>query len=66
MVVLDYLSKLKRGLELDFGAHFLHDFFHKNVAYLILYLWTKFQFPTFFPSHNIQQNALVSSYLDKR
>ena len=26
MVVLGYLAKLKRGLELAFGAHFLHDF----------------------------------------
>ena len=26
MVVLDCLPKLRRGLELAFGAHFLHDF----------------------------------------
>ena len=26
MTVLDYLAKLKRNLELAFGAHFLHDF----------------------------------------
>ena len=25
MAVLGYLAKLKRGLELAFGAHFLHD-----------------------------------------
>ena len=26
MAVLGYLAKLKRGLGLAFGAHFLHDF----------------------------------------
>ena len=26
VAVLDYLLKLKRGIELAFGAHFLHDF----------------------------------------
>ena len=26
MTVLDYLPKLKRGLGLAFGAHFLYDF----------------------------------------
>ena len=26
MAVLGYLAKLKRGLALAFGAHFLHDF----------------------------------------
>ena len=44
MAVLDYLAKVKMGLGLAFGAHFLHGFFHKNVPYLILYQWTKFQF----------------------
>ena len=29
MAVLGYLAKLKRGLGLAFGAHFLHDFFIK-------------------------------------
>ena len=60
MAVLDYLSKLKRGLGLAFGAYFLH----KNVSYLILYLWTKFQCHTFFLSEDIKQNVLLSSYLD--
>ena len=36
MAVLGYLTKLKMDLGLVFGAHFLHDFFHKNVPYLIL------------------------------
>ena len=63
MAVLIYLAKLKRGLGLAFGAHFLHDFFHKNVSYLILCLWTKFQCHTFFPSQGIKQNVFLNSYL---
>ena len=47
-----------------FRAHFLHDFFHKNVPHLIPYQWPKFQLDTFFPSEDIKQNVLVSSYLD--
>ena len=33
--VLGYLAKLKRGLGLTFGTHFLHDFFHNNVLHLM-------------------------------
>ena len=43
IAVLGYLEKLKLGLGLAFGAHFLHDFFHENAPYLILYQWAKFQ-----------------------
>ena len=64
MAVLGYLPKLKRGLRLAFGAHFLHYFFLTNVPFLILYLWKKFQCHTFFPSQDIKQNVLLSSYLD--
>ena len=64
MAVLGYLAKLKRGLRLAFGAHFLHDFFYKNVPYLILYQWTKFQCHTSFLFQFIKQNVLLSSYLD--
>ena len=39
-------------------------FFHKNAFYLILHLWTKFQCHTFFPSQDIKQDVLLSSYLD--
>ena len=39
-------------------------FLYKNVLYLILHLWTKFQCHTFFPSQDIKQNVLLSSYLD--
>ena len=36
MTVLGYLAKLKRGLGLAFGAHFLHDFSIKmSMSYLI-------------------------------
>ena len=64
MAVLGYLAKLKRGLELAFGAYFLHDFSIKNVPYLILYQWTKFQCQTLFLSQDIKQNVLLSFYLD--
>ena len=59
MAVLGYLAKLERGLALNFEAHFLHDFFHKNVPYLILYQWTKFQCHTLFLSEDIKQNKLL-------
>ena len=39
-------------------------FFHKNVLCLILHLWTKFQCHTFFPSQDIKQIVLLSSYLN--
>ena len=57
MAVLGYLPKLKRGLGLAFGAHFLHDFFHKNAPYLILYQWKMFECHSLFPSQNIKQNV---------
>ena len=65
MAVLGYLPKLRRGLRLAFGAHFLHNFFKtENVPYLILYELPKFQCHTFFPFQDIKQNVLLSSYLD--
>ena len=33
--------------------------------YLILYQQAKFQCPTSFPSQDVKQNVLLSSYLDK-
>ena len=63
MAVLGYLQKLRRGLGPAFGAHFLHDFSIKMFLTLILYQCTKFRCHTFFPSHNIKQNVLLSSYL---
>ena len=38
--------------------------FHKNVPYLILHQWPKFKCHTFYPSQDIKQNVLLSSYLD--
>ena len=61
MSVLGYLAKLKRSLGLTFGEHFLHDFFHKNVPYLILYQCPKFQCHTLFLSEDTKQNMLLSS-----
>ena len=60
MAVLGYLAKLQGGLGLAFGASFVH----KNVLYLILYQWTKFQCHTLFLSQDIKQNVLLISYLD--
>ena len=55
---LGYLPKLKRGLGLAFGAHFLHDLSNNQ--------WTEFQCHTFFPSQDIKQDVLLSSYLDSQ
>ena len=59
MAVLGYLPKLKTDLGLAFGAHFLHEFCHKNVFYLILYQWTNFQYYSFFRSQDIKRNVLL-------
>ena len=62
MALLSYLPKVKRGLGLALGAHFLYDF-SKKIS-LILYQWAKFQCHTFSLSQDIKQNVLLSSYLD--
>ena len=62
MAILDYLAKLKRGLGLAFGAIFSASFFHKNVPYLTLYQWTKFQCHTLFLSQDIKQNVIKFSF----
>ena len=64
MAVFSYLPKSKRGLELAFGAHFLHGFFHANVPYLILYQLTKFQCHIFFDFSMNQTKCVINSYLD--
>ena len=59
--------KIKKGSEASFWCNrlaFGARFFRKDVPYLILYQWTKFQCHTFFLSHDIKQNMLLSSYLD--
>ena len=44
--------KNQKGVcETSFWSTFSAGFFHKNVPYLILYQWTKFQCHTFFPSY---------------
>ena len=60
MTGLRYLEKLKRGLGLVFGAHFLHEFYIKKFLYLILYQQTKFQCHTLFLSQDIKENVLLS------
>ena len=57
-------TKIKKVPGTSFWCTFLAWFFHKNVPYLILYQWTKFQCHSFFPSQDIKQNVLLSSYLD--
>ena len=61
---LGLFSKIKKGSGASFWCTFSAWFFHKNVPYLILYQWTKFQCHTLFLSQNIKQNVLLSSYLD--
>ena len=63
MAVLGYLPKLKRGLGLAFGAHFLHDFSIKMFFIQYSIIGQNFNV-TFFPSQVIKQNVLLSSYLD--
>ena len=41
VAISGYLPKLKGGMGLAFGAHFLNDFSKKSVPYLILYQLTK-------------------------
>ena len=50
----------KRGLELAFGAHCLHDFSIK--MFLIKYFINglKFKCHTFFPSQDIKENVFLS------
>ena len=61
MAVLGYLVRLERGLGLAFDSHFLHGFFHKNIPYLILYHWTKFQCQTY--SFSRYQTKCVIKFL---
>ena len=56
-------TKIKKGFGTSFWCTFSAWFFHKNVIYLILYQWPKFQHHTFFPFQDIKQNGLLSSYL---
>ena len=44
-------------------VHIFARFFHK-IPDLMLYQLTQFQCHTFFPSQDIKQNVLLSSYID--
>ena len=65
MAVLGYLIKSKRGLELTFGARFLHGFL---MLMLVIFSckysinWQSFNVISFI--QDIKQNVLLSSYLD--
>ena len=56
--------KIKKESGTSFVCTFSASFFHKNVTYSRLYQLIKFQCHTFFPSQDIKQNMLLSSYLD--
>ena len=62
MTVLGYLSNLKRGPELAFGAHFQYYFSIK--MFLNTLSIDKVQCYIFFPSQGIKKMVLLSSYLD--
>ena len=64
MAVLAYLVKLKKGLGLAFGAHFLHDFPIKMLLISHSNNGQSFKVIPFFPSQDIKQNLLLSSYLN--
>ena len=57
-------TQIKSGSWTNFWCTFSAWFFHKNVLYSILYQRSKFQYHNSFPSQYIQQNVLLSSYLD--
>ena len=63
MAVLGYLPKLKRGLGLAFGAYFLYDFSLQMFLFYTMPM-EKVSMSYFFPSQDIKQNVLLSSYLD--
>ena len=63
MTALGYLSKLKRGLGLAFGAHFLHDFSKKCLLFNTLSM-DKLSMSYLFHFSRHQQNVSLSSYLD--
>ena len=60
----ELFNKIKKGSGASFRYTFSALFFCKNVPYLILYQWTKFQCHAFFLSQDIMQNVLLISYLD--
>ena len=63
MTVLGYSPKLKRGMGLAFGAHFLHDFSIKKHSLFNALSMGKVSMSHLFSSQDIE-NMLLSSYLD--
>ena len=60
MTILGYLPKLKGVLGLALMQIFCMIFSEK--CSITLYQWKKFQCHNFFPSQDIKQNVLLSSY----
>ena len=56
-------TKIKKEPRTSFQYKFPTWLFHKNISYLMLYQWTKFQYHTCLPCEDIKQNVLTS-YLD--
>ena len=63
-VYFGLFSEIKKESGTSFWCIFFAWFFHKNVPYLMLYHWTKFQCLPLFPSQDMKQNMILSSYLD--
>ena len=55
----ELFNKIKKGSGASFRCTFSALFFCKNVPYLILYQWTKFQCRTLSLSQDIKQNVLL-------
>ena len=54
------MTKIKKGSGTRFQCIFSTYFFYKNVAYLMLYHFTKFQYQTYFSSQDIKQNVFLN------
>ena len=52
-------TKIENGSGTSFWCTFSAWFLHRNVPYLILCQWTKFQCRAFFPSQDIKQNVFI-------
>ena len=60
--VLAYFLKIKKRSGTSFWCIFSEWFFHKNISYLTLYQWTKFQCHAFFSSQDIKENVLLTLF----
>ena len=63
MAILGYLPKLKSGLGLAFGTHFLHDFSIKIFLFNTLSM-DKVSMPYLFIFPRYQTKCVVKFYLD--